>query len=117
MSSSNKRDSKRIGYQKPVLFGTEKPPKNWAYITDISDAGLFIKTNIVYQEGKNIHITVKDDGVDHEMEGVVMRFKKVPPAQGWQERSGMGIKLTSFDSEFLKNYRAKLEAELDTNKS
>ena len=115
MSDENKRQSKRVGLQRAVLFGPEKPPKHWAYITNISDKGIFIKTSIVYPESTVIYITIKDEGgVDHEMVGEVMRTKKIPPAFYREGVSGMGVHLLVFEEEFLDLYRQKMENEKES---
>lgn len=112
MSIDEKRKSERVGYHKPILFGLEKPPTKWAYIIDISEKGLFIKTNIVYPEGTVLYLIIKDDkGVNHELVGEVMRSRKIPPAFYKEGLSGMGINLLSFEDDFLKVYRKKLEEE------
>ncbi len=111
MSQDDKRHSKRIGFQAAVLFGLEKPPCHWAYITNISDTGIFIKTNLVFKAGKKLYVTVKDDKGDYEMEGMVMRAKKIPPAFAREGKSGMGVELIRYDEDLLALYREKLEAE------
>ena len=109
MTTDEKRKSERIEFHKPILFGQEKPPTKWAYIIDISEKGLFIKTNIVYSEGTVLYLTVKDNkGVDHEMVGEVMRSRKIPPAFYKEGISGMGINLLTYEEEFLELYRKQL---------
>ena len=110
MSQGEKRQSKRIGFQAAVLFGPEKPPRHWACITNISDTGIFIKTNLVFKEGKKLYITVKDGKGDYEMEGTVMRAKKIPPAFAREGMSGMGVELSKYDEDLLALYREKLSA-------
>ncbi|MDH3974507.1 MAG: PilZ domain-containing protein [Deltaproteobacteria bacterium] len=112
MAIDEKRTSERIGFNKPILFGLERPPAKWAYIIDISEKGLFIKTNIIYPEGTVLYLTIKDEkGVDHELVGEVMRFRKIPPAFYKEGLSGMGINLLTYEEEFLEVYRKKLEEE------
>ena len=112
MTTDEKRKSERIGFHKPILFGQEKPPTKWAYIVDISEKGLFIKTNIVYAEGTVLYLTVKDDGgVDHEMVGEVMRSRKIPPAFYKDGISGMGINLLAYEEELLEIYRKEIKEE------
>ena len=111
MSQNDKRHSKRIGFQAAVLFGLEKPPRHWAYITNISDTGIFIKTNLIFPAGKKLYVTVKDDKGDYEMEGTIMRAEKIPPAFAREGESGMGVELVRYDEDLLEIYRKKLEAE------
>lgn len=111
MTIDEKRKSERVGFNKPILFGPRKPPTKWAYIIDISEKGIFIKTNIIYPEGTVLYLTIKDDhGVDHELVGEVMRSKKIPPAFYKEGISGMGINLLTYDKSFLEVYRKKLDS-------
>jgi len=106
MTDDEKRRSKRIEFPNPILFGDEKPPEKWAYIIDISERGLFIKTNIVYPAGTVLYLLLKDKkGIEHEMVGEVMRSKKIPPAFYKEGVSGMGINLLTYEEEFLRVYR------------
>ena len=112
MTTDEKRNSERVGFNKPILFGQEKPPTKWAYIVDISEKGLFIKTNIVYPEGTVLYLTIKDEhGVDHELVGEVMRSRKIPPAFYKEGLSGMGINLLACEEDLLELYKKKLEEE------
>lgn len=105
MSNDEKRHKERWKFKRAVLFGPDKPPKHWAYITNISNDGIFIKTNMVFSSGTELHIIIKEkDGNDCVMTGEVMRASKIPPAFSSEGKSGMGIKLTAYKEEFFNKY-------------
>ena len=105
MSNEEKRHNERLKFQRAVLFGTEKPPRHWAYISNISSDGIFIKTNMVFRSGTELHIIIKEkDGNDCEMTGEVMRANKIPPAFSYEGKSGMGIRLTTNKDDFFNKY-------------
>ncbi len=110
MGSEEKRHNERLKLQRAVLFGTEKPPRHWAYITNISGEGIFIKTNMVFRSGTKLHIIIKEKDQNHEMTGEVMRANKVPPAFSSEGMSGMGIKLIKFNKEVMERYEEIFKA-------
>ena len=108
MAVDERRNNERVALKKAVIFGLDKPPAHWAYITDISDEGLFIKTNIIYRAGTQLYITLKDEeGAEQQMTGEVMRAKKIPPAFAAEGMSGMGVKLISYDAKLLELLKVK----------
>ncbi len=61
-----KRTSERVSYKKPVEFGLVRfgpppePPKYKGYLVDLSDGGVFIKTDRVFKQGIKLTLEIKN---------------------------------------------------------
>lgn len=95
---AEKRGIKRRLKRVTVIFGNEKPVYH-GFTVDISDTGIFLKSNKVFPPSTIIHIelSIPDDGVA-VFHGLVMWAKTVPPnlIHVVKKAAGMGIKITQF---------------------
>jgi Tfp pilus assembly protein PilZ len=100
--------NKRVHYRVIVRYGTTRPLEFRSFIANISDAGVYLRTNRVFKPGTLLLMTIetKDDAI--ECEGFVRWAKKVPPGLERITRCGMGIKFTKVPVELLEIYRDKL---------
>ena len=111
-----KRKSERVDYEKPVEFGLVRfgpppdPPKYKGHVVDLSEGGLFIKTDRVFKTGITLTLEIQDDGKCYEMEGTVTNAHKLPPALAYTAKSGMGIIIANPDPELLRIYKDKVGA-------
>ena len=111
-----KRTSERVSYKKPVEFGLVRfgpppePPKYKGYLVDLSDGGVFIKTDRVFKQGIKLTLEIKDNGNCYKMEGTVSNAKRVPPALANTVKSGMGILIENPHPELLRIYRDKVDS-------
>jgi len=104
---SEKRESKRVGFRKPVRFGPTLPPKYRGYIADFSATGIYINTNNVFKPGTLLHIVIEDGNDVHIVEGEVKNAKRVPAPLAHSVKCGMGIELTEPHEKLLNIYRGK----------
>lgn len=104
---AEKRKSPRVALRVIVKFGTEDPPAHTAFLTDLSESGVCIQSNKVYNPGTAVHLSIDINGVDHRCEGVVAWAKKVPQQLAHAVKNGMGIKFTRTDPNLMAHYRAK----------
>lgn len=113
---TEQRESKRVSCQKVVEFGLIRfgpppdPPRYKGYVVDLSDGGLFIKTDRVFKAGIRLSLEIKDGGKSYSMQGTVSNSKKVPPAMEDTVKSGMGIMISNLDPELLRMYRDKVDS-------
>ena len=111
-----KRKSERVSYKNPVEFGLVRfgpppdPPKYKGYVVDMSDGGLFIKTDRVFKSGIKLTVEIQDGDKCYAMEGTVANSNKVPPALANTVKSGMGIIIENPDPELLRIYKEKLSS-------
>ena len=109
-----KRTSKRVSYEKPVEFGLVRfgpppePPKYKGYLVDLSDSGVYIKTDRVFKQGIKVTLEIKDGGKCYKMEGTVTNANKVPPALAYTVKSGMGILIENPHPDLLRIYKDKV---------
>ena len=111
-----KRESERVSYEKPVEFGLVRfgpppdPPKHRGHVVDLSEGGLFIKTDRVFKAGIKLSLEIRDNGKCYNMEGTVTNAHKLPPALARTAKSGMGIIIANPDPELLRIYKDKVDA-------
>jgi Tfp pilus assembly protein PilZ len=104
---SDKRDSRRIPFRFIVKYGLTQPPEHTAFLTDLSDSGICIKTRTVFKPGTTLYMSIENAGTCHECEGVVEWAKKVPPSLARVRKSGMGIRFTQACPELIAYYKEK----------
>ena len=107
----NKRRNDRIGKRLFVRFGKEKPDKV-GFTEDVSETGLFIKTNTVFNPGTHLklELTLPDEKVI-QVAGLVMWAKQVPQnLLRFTKKCGMGVRLTQ-NSEHFTRFVAMLNRE------
>ena len=111
---ADKRKSPRVDYEKPVEFGLVRfgpppdPPKYNGHVVDLSEDGLFIKTDRIFRAGIKLTIEIMDGDRSFKMEGTVANAKMVPPAMAHKIKAGMGIVIANPDPDLLEIYRAKV---------
>ncbi|MCK4739319.1 MAG: PilZ domain-containing protein [Deltaproteobacteria bacterium] len=104
---SNSRDSKRITMRGKVKYGTTGHLKHFAFISDLSETGLCIRTNDVYDEDTILNLRINFGGGNYNAKGIVMWSIKVPRGLEKIKKNGMGIKFTTVDPELIKVYNEK----------
>ncbi len=106
---AEKRKSKRVPLRVIVRYGLSCPPEHTAFLTDLSDGGVNIKTNRVFTPGTRLVMEIEVDDTVFNAEGVVVWAKKVPPALSRIMRNGMGIRFTRLDRDVLTIYASKVD--------
>lgn len=108
---SDKRDSRRIPFRFIVKYGTTRPLEHTAFLTDLSDSGICIKTRTVFKPGTTLYMSIENSGMCHECQGVVEWAKKVPASLARVRKSGMGIRFTQACPELIAYYKEKTGVE------
>jgi Tfp pilus assembly protein PilZ len=104
-----KRTTNRLNKRLMVRFGRTKPD-SLGITSDISDTGVFIKSNTVFSPGTDLvmDLTLPDERVIR-LNGRVVWAKRVPPNMlRFVKKSGMGIFLDETPPDFFSILR-KLE--------
>jgi len=104
---AEKRESKRVGFRKPVRYGPTLPPKYRGYVEDLSPTGIYIRTNQVFKPGTYLHIVIEDGDSVHIVEGEVKSAKRVPAPLANSVKCGMGIEFAEPHEKLLNIYRGK----------
>ncbi len=107
--NTDNRQSKRLPFNHSAKFGQKNPPGRISFVTDLSEGGVCLKTNTVFQPGTKVYLSITVDGLSYEAEGVVAWAEKAPPALQHQVKGGMGIKFTDVDHALLEVYNGKLQ--------
>lgn len=90
-----KRERQRRKARWPVRFGAERPEK-MGLITDVSARGIYIATNAILPPGSAVRVEVSVAGGEAlQLDGRVMRARRVPPAFVMTNTGGMGVRLLS----------------------
>ncbi len=105
---SDNRASKRIPFRNNVRYGHTNPPQSISFITNLSDTGLYIKTNKIFVPGTKLFLLIETGEGRFEAEGIVIWAKKAPPHLVRHIKSGMGIQFTRVASELIELYRTKI---------
>ncbi|MEE9542935.1 MAG: PilZ domain-containing protein [Thermodesulfobacteriota bacterium] len=100
--------SKRVPFRVIVRYGSSMPPEYSSFIANISDTGVYLKTNRVFKPGTLLFMTIETDEKSFECEGIVSWARRVPPGLERITRCGMGIRFTKVPDELLKIYKEKL---------
>ena len=101
--------SKRVAFRNTVYYGPKNPPEHVSFITDLSETGLCIQTNRVFQPGTKLYMIIEVASRRFEAEGVVVWAKKVPPNLIQLVKNGMGIRFTRVDGDLMDVYNKKSE--------
>ena len=76
-----------------IRFGTERTDK-MGLITDVSARGIYIATNAILPPGSAVRVQVPVPGGEPiQLDGRVMRARRVPPAFIMISTGGMGVRL------------------------
>jgi hypothetical protein len=88
-----KRGRQRKKTHLPTRFGADRPER-LGLITDVSNRGVYLSTNIVLAKGSPVQLQVRlPGGDDLQLAGKVMRARRVASALVTIATGGMGIKL------------------------
>ncbi len=104
---AEKRESKRVGFHKPVRYGPTLPPKYRGSVVDLSATGIYIKTNSVFKPGTRLHIVIEDGDSVHIVEGEVKSAKRVPAPLVRSVKCGMGVEFTEPHEKLSSIYQDK----------
>lgn len=103
----DKRKSPRVKMRASVRYGLANPPEQFAFITDLSETGICIKTNQVFGVGTKLYLKITIDDVDYMAEGVVAWAKKVPHGLLHIAKCGMGVEFSRADDGLTKHYHKR----------
>lgn len=88
-----KRARQRRKTRLSIRFGAERTDK-MGLITDVSARGIYIATNAVLPPGSPVRVQVPVPGGEPvQLDGRVMRTRRVPPAFVMISTGGMGVKI------------------------
>ena len=90
-----KRGRQRRKTRLSIRFGAERTDK-MGLITDVSARGIYIATNSILPPGSAVRVEVSVPGGETlQLDGRVMRTRRVPPAFVMTSKGGMGVRLLS----------------------
>jgi Tfp pilus assembly protein PilZ len=104
---SEKRRSRRLRYRTTVRYGLADPPEHMAFVVDLSDTGICLKTNRVFDAGTRLYLRISIGDKEYAAEGVVAWSKKVPHGMEQILKCGMGIRFTRVDDGLIRYYGDK----------
>lgn len=104
MTEGDKRHLPRNKRRLLVRYGVEKTDRS-AYTQNISEAGLFVRTNRVFKPATTVHLEIHFPGELFHLWGRVAWAKKVPPQLAHILACGMGIRYLDPPVEFLEFYQ------------
>lgn len=88
-----KRARQRRKTRLSIRFGAERTDK-MGLITDVSARGIYIATNAILPPGSTVRVQVPVPGGEPmQLDGRVMRARRVPPAFVMISTGGMGVRL------------------------
>jgi PilZ domain len=88
-----KRGRQRKKTRLAIRFGAERPDK-MGLITDVSSRGIYIATNAVLPPGSAVRVQVPGPGGEPvQLDGHVIRARRVPSAFVMVSSGGMGVRL------------------------
>ncbi|MBE9531629.1 MAG: PilZ domain-containing protein [Proteobacteria bacterium] len=100
--------NRRVPFRFIIMYGIKRPLEYRSFTADISDTGLFVKTNRVFTPGTRIYMTIKVHNNNFDCEGMVRWAKRVPPGLERVARCGMGIKFSTVPQGLLNIYKEKI---------
>jgi len=103
MKSYQKR-SERVSARLPVRYGLAELEHS-TFAENISETGLFISTNEVFQVGTRLHLELEISGRTVHQVGMVTWAIRVPEHQRGQMVHGMGIEFVRAGLEWPEIYR------------
>jgi Tfp pilus assembly protein PilZ len=104
-----RRKSKRVPFRNTIRFGPHIHPDHTSYITDLSDNGVCLKTNKVFDPGTKLYMLIDTHEKSYKAEGVVVWERRVAPKSVQIVKVGMGIKFTHVDHELVDLYHDLLK--------
>ena len=100
--------NRRVPFRYIVRYGLTRALECKSFVADISDTGLYLKTNRVFKPGSRIYMTIEIHKELFECEGEVRWAKRVPPGLERIARCGMGIKFSKVPQGLIDIYKGKL---------
>lgn len=88
-----------------VRFGTHSAEKS-AFTKNVSETGLFLQTNSVYNPGTTIQVLMRFPDREFSMWGRVVWAKRVPPQLAHVLECGMGVCFIDPTPEWLAYFRS-----------
>jgi Tfp pilus assembly protein PilZ len=107
-----RRRAKRFAFPYTVYFGPGRPPAHKSFVKDLSDKGVGIKTNMSFTPGTQLYLIIETVDKSYKAEGVVVWAEQITPGLVQLIKTGMGIKFTHVDHEFIHLYEEKFNDEL-----
>ncbi len=108
MSRYNRENrNQRIAFRKNIRYGPTEPPEHISFIINISDTGVYIKTNRPYPPGTKLFLLISTKEGQYRAEGIVIWAKKAPSHLIRHMHGGMGIRFTAVDKGLLELYKKK----------
>jgi hypothetical protein len=105
---TDKRELGRAKKRVMVRYGLEKPDRT-GFTKNVSETGLYIKTNNVLKPGLTIQIELHFPDRKFSMWARVVWAKKVPPQLAHVLECGMGICFIDPSPEWVEYFRAWAE--------
>ncbi|MCK5236232.1 MAG: PilZ domain-containing protein, partial [Deltaproteobacteria bacterium] len=90
-----------------IKYGTTLRLDKIAISADISETGLCIKTNDIYEPGTKLFIKIQAGDLKFEAEGEVMWSRQVPKGLDRVVKNGIGVRFITIDPAFLDFYKEK----------
>jgi Tfp pilus assembly protein PilZ len=100
--------NKRVPFRFIVRYGMSRPLGFRSFIADLSDTGLYLSTNRVFNPGTHVYMTIEVYDESFDCEGTVKWAKRVPPGLERITRCGMGIEFTTVPQRLLDIYMKKV---------
>ena len=91
-----------------VRYGKSRPLEFRSFIADLSDTGVYLKTNRVFDPGTHVYMTIEVYEDSFDCEGTVRWAKRVPPGLERLTRCGMGIEFSMIPQGLLDIYKVKI---------
>ncbi len=103
MVRKDKRGRHRTRRRVRVRYGVDRPDKN-AFTKDLSEGGLFLRTNQVLDPGTVVQIEVEFADRKFSLWARVIWAKQVPPQLAHVLECGMGLALIEAPPEWAQYY-------------
>lgn len=100
--------NKRVPFRYVVCYGEARPLEFRSYTADLSDTGLYLKTNRVFIPGTHILMTIEVHKESYDCEGTVRWARRVPPGLERVARCGMGIRFSKVPRALIEIYKGKI---------
>ena len=92
-SGLRNRKQNRARKRLMVRYGEETPDRT-AFTQNLSDGGMYVKTNNVLPPGTEVTLEIQTDEGTFVLQGVIAWAKRVPANLAHLLHAGMGIRLT-----------------------
>jgi Tfp pilus assembly protein PilZ len=103
----NRRKNKRVALHAVIKYGLEKPPTLMCLSADLSETGVCIQANRIFNPGIKLYLTISINNRSFDAEGVVAWAQAPSSGIITSGKSGMGIEFTSVEKGLLDICKAK----------